>query len=77
MLQYLYLILAICSVASFVLSFNLYLSGKRNQQNMEKLIIAMVSSILISGKATGEPEIAMRLFNEQFPLMQNKLKMSK
>jgi archaellum biogenesis protein FlaJ (TadC family) len=74
MMEFLTAIIALCALAMFVLSAVIHQSSKRNQQQMEKLIKAAATSILISGRTVGEPDTAVRLFNEQYPLFARNLK---
>ena len=74
MMEFLTATLALCALAMFVLSVVIQQSSKRNQQQLEKLIKATATSILISGRTAGEPDTAVRLFNEQYPLFAKNLK---
>lgn len=67
-------IMALCACAMLALSVVIHRSSKQSQRQMERLIRAMTTSILISGKMVGEPDRAVRLFNEQYPLFEKNLK---
>ena len=74
MIEFLTAIIALCALAMFVLSVVIHQASKRNQQQLEKLIKATATSILISGRMVGEPKDAVRQFNDQYPLFAKNLK---
>lgn len=75
MMELLTAVIAICAVAMFILSVMINCASRRNQRQLEKLIKAMATSILISGRTVGEPDTALRLFNEQYPLFAKELRL--
>ena len=74
MIEVLTAVIAICAVAMFILSVVIHRAATRNQRQLEILIKATATSILISGRTAGEPDTAVRLFNEQYPLFAKELK---
>ena len=73
-MEFLTAIIALCAIAMFVLSVVIHNASTRNQQQLEKLIKATATSILISGRMVGEPKTAVRQFNDQYPLFAKNLK---
>ena len=76
MMEVLTAVIAICAIAMFILSVVIHRAATRNQRQLEILIKATATSILISGRTAGEPNTAVRLFNEQYPLFAKELKFS-
>ena len=74
MLVFLTAVIAVSTVAMVVLSFVIHRSSKQREKDIDKLVIVLATATLVSGSTLGESDLAIRLFNEQYPLLRKTLK---
>lgn len=75
MMEFLTAVIALCALAMFVLSVVIHRTSTQNQKQLEKLIKATATAILISGRLVGEQDTAVKLFNDQYTLFARNLKL--